>query len=82
MPNSHLFLLNEEEIDSAKDVAFHIEMTPGEPIQQRLRHLSQGTLSAVREEIRKLLLMQRIARASGEWASPIVVVRQLGETKV
>ncbi len=65
LPYSHVFSLHEEEIDLAKDVAFRIETTPGEPIQQRPRRLSPGTLSAVQEEIRRLLLMQRIAQASG-----------------
>ncbi len=81
-PYSHNFALHPEEVSDAKDIQFKVETTPGDPVQQWPRRLTPANLEAVQEQIRKLLAMGRIARAEGEWSSPIVVVRRPGEMKI
>ena len=66
-----LFITSYKEIRGFKGEDLHIELREGvKPMRQRLRRMSQEQMSALKEEVNKLLIYPV---ETAEWVSPVVV---------
>ncbi len=74
LPYNHVFALDEQKLGRTGIAKFKIQTSDGPPVNLPPHRLSPANRLAVQREVVKLEEMGLIVKASGDWASPIVVV--------